>query len=165
MRRRDDRRLLEREVGRLERQLVLTSAHVFGEGALADSHHLITWPEPGHVLADRLHAPSYLTASNRILRPAKPVAREAYRVRQAGHEMPDAPFHTSRAHADEHLIVFGLGLVDVPELEHVGRAVLVLHDGLHRSLPAVACSGRPSTATGPTPLDVVSLVATIFVLS
>ena len=36
-------------------------------------------------------------------------------------------------HADQHLVVVDAGLVDLPELQDVGRAVRVLDDRLQRS--------------------------------
>jgi hypothetical protein len=39
-------------------------------------------------------------------------------------------------HADQHLVAGDLGLADVPELEHIRRAVAVLDDRLHALLLA-----------------------------
>ena len=50
----------------------------------------------------------------------RPVTREAYRVRQTRHDVPDAPIHTSRANAHQDLFLSDLGLVDVPEFQDVG---------------------------------------------
>jgi hypothetical protein len=86
-------RLLEAEVLRLGCELVLLGAGVLGEGALADSEHLVARLERGHVLADRLDAPGDLPSSYADLGCAQRVASEAYRVGQPGHEMPDAPVH------------------------------------------------------------------------
>ena len=106
---------------------------VLGERALADAEHLIAGPETGHVLADRLHHPGHVHAWNRILGRSKTKAREAYQVRQAHHEMPDAPIHAGRVHANQHLVVADLGPADVPEFQDVGWTVLVLDDRFHRS--------------------------------
>jgi hypothetical protein len=44
-------------------------------------------------------------------------------------------------HAKQYLIVvFDLGLVDVPEFQDIGRAVLVLDDGLHGVSPSLSAS-------------------------
>ena len=66
-----------------------------------------------------------------VLGRAEPEAREAHRVGQAGHDVPDAPVHAGRAHPHQHLVVADRGRVDVPELQDVGRAVGVLDDRLH----------------------------------
>ena len=87
--------------------------------------------EPRHVAADGLHDAGQVGAENGVLRRAQPVAREPYRVRQAGHDVPDAPIHAGRVHAYEHLVVCDLGRVDVPQLEAVGGAVGVPDDRLH----------------------------------
>ena len=110
------RRLLEAEVGRLGRELVLGRARVLGEGALADAEHLVAGLEPGHVLADRLHDAGDVHARDGVLRCPQPVAREADRVRQAGHDVPDAPVDAGGAHADQDLVVADRGPVDVAEL-------------------------------------------------
>jgi hypothetical protein len=46
---RDDRGLIEREVRRFARELVLASARVFPEGTSTDAEDLVTDREPGHV--------------------------------------------------------------------------------------------------------------------
>jgi hypothetical protein len=39
-----------------------SGARVLGEGALADTEHLVAGLEPGHVLADRRHDPGQVHA-------------------------------------------------------------------------------------------------------
>jgi hypothetical protein len=131
----DRRGLLEGEVRRLGRELVLRSAGVLGEGALAEAEHLIAGLESGHLVADRFHDPGDVRARDRGLGRAEPVARQAHRVRQAGHEVPHAPVHARRTHAYQYLAGGYLGRTDVPELEHIRRAVGVLDDRFH-ALPA-----------------------------
>src|SRR5215207_4549130 len=94
--------------------------------------------EPGHILADRLHDPSHVRADNGVLGRTEPVAREAYRVRQTRHDVPDVPTHASRVNAYEHLIVGDLGLVDVPEFQELGGAVGVPDDSLHGVSPSLS---------------------------
>jgi hypothetical protein len=53
----------------------------------------------------------------------------ADQVRQAGHDVPDAPVQAGRAHPHQHLVLTGHRLVDVPVLEDVLGAAGVL-DGL-----------------------------------
>src|SRR5215212_1504162 len=60
-------RLLEGEVYRLGRELVLASTHVLGVGALADAEYPIAWLEPAHVLADRLHDPGHIRAADGVV--------------------------------------------------------------------------------------------------
>jgi hypothetical protein len=119
-------------------------ARVLGEGALAGAEHLVAGLEPGHVVADRLHHAGHVRTWNGGLGRAEPKAREAYRVRQARHDVPDAPVHASRMHSYQHLVVGYLGLVDVPELENIRRTVGVLDDRLHgfSSLGDVAIQPR-----------------------
>ncbi|HEX2360572.1 MAG TPA: hypothetical protein VHI11_00725 [Jiangellaceae bacterium] len=130
---RDRRHLHEGEVCRLGRDVVLAGAGVLGEGAFADTHHLVAEPKSGHVLADCLDVSGHLTAPDRVLRLADP-EEWTDQIGQAGHEMPDAAVDPGGADADQHLVVLDVRLVDVPELEHVGRAVRVLDNGLHRGL-------------------------------
>jgi hypothetical protein len=92
-----------------------SGAHVVGVGALADPEHLVAGLEPAHILADHLHDPGDVRADDGVLGRAEAVAREAYRVRQARHDVPDVPTHASRVNTYQHLLVFDLRLVDVPE--------------------------------------------------
>jgi hypothetical protein len=95
------------------------------------------------VLADRLDAPGQVHAPNGDLGFAQPKRwdNDADQVGQAGHEVPDAPVQAGRVHPDQDLVVLGDRLVDVLELENLGRAVGVLDDGLHGGL-AARCGSR-----------------------
>src|SRR5215204_6238381 len=104
------RRLLEGEVRRLGGELVLPSTHVLGVGALSDAEHLIAWLEPAHILAHRLHHPGHVRADDGVVGCAEAVAREAYRVGQTHHDVPDVPTHTGRMHVNQHLLVSYPGL-------------------------------------------------------
>ena len=66
------RRLLEREVGRLRRELVLGSAHVLGEGAAALAEYFIARSKLRHVHADRLNVSCHVDAGDDPLRLAQP---------------------------------------------------------------------------------------------
>src|SRR5215210_1561343 len=92
-------------------KLVLPSACVLGERSPADAEHLVAGPEGAHVFAERLHDPCHVRADDRVLWPAESVAREAYRVRQARHDVPDVTTHAGRMNAQKHLVVSDLGLV------------------------------------------------------
>ena len=115
----------------LGRELVLASTHVLGVGALSDAEHLIAWLETAHVLPDRLHDPGHVRADDGVLWRAEAVAREAYRVRQTRHDVPDVPTHAGRVHANQYLIVRDLGDVDVPEFQDIGWPVGVPDHCLH----------------------------------
>jgi hypothetical protein len=115
----DGRGLLEGEVDRLQRQLVLTYGRVLGESALADPDDLVAWAEPRHIRADGLDSTGDLATSYRVLRPAQ--AKDGSdQIGQARHEVPDTEVHTGRVYAKEHLVVRDLRTRDLPKLEHVG---------------------------------------------
>src|SRR5215211_5630567 len=116
----ENRRLLEGEVRRLGRELVLGCACVLGVRALSDAEHFIARPEPAHILADRLHHPGYVRAEDGVLGRAETVAREAYREGQTRHDVPDVPTHARRMHVNQYLVVGDLGDVDVPEFQDIG---------------------------------------------
>jgi hypothetical protein len=132
---RDGRGLLEGEVPRFGRQLVRPGARVLGEGALGDAEHLVAHRQRRHGRADRLDAPGDLTAPHPGLGGADSVAREAHRVGQAGHEVPDAPVHAGRVYAQQHLTVADRGPGGLPEAQRLaGLAVMLLDDRLHGRL-------------------------------
>src|SRR5215203_2690775 len=91
-------------------------AHVLGVGALPDTEYLIARLEPAHILAERLHDPGHVRADDGVVGRAEPVAREAYRVRQTRHDVPDFPTHASRMDPDQHLIILDHRLVDFSEV-------------------------------------------------
>src|SRR5215208_5301744 len=128
------RRLLEGEVCRLGRELVLASTHVLGVGALPDTEYLIARLEPAHMLAECPHDTGHVRADDGVVGRAEAVASEAYRVGQTRHDVPDVPTHASRMHANQYLIVCDLGDVDVPEFQDLGGPVGVPDHCLHRVL-------------------------------
>jgi hypothetical protein len=91
-----------------------------GVRAFPDAEHLFAGLKPGHVVADGGHHAGQIRAQNGGLGRPESVARETYRVRQAGHHMPDATIHAGRVNAYQHLVVSDLRLVDVPKLQAVG---------------------------------------------
>ena len=105
-------RLLEGEVRRLVRELVLSGTCVLGEGAVAGAEHVVASLKPRHVLADRLDRPRDIHAPNTSLGRAEPEAHDAQQVRQARHDVPVADMDASRVNAYEHVVVPDLGHVD-----------------------------------------------------
>src|SRR5215208_926027 len=93
-----------------------------------------SWLEPAHILADCLHDPGHVRADDGVVGLAEAVAREAYRVGQTRHDVPDVPTHAGRMHANQYLIVGDLGDVDVPEFQDLGGPVGVPDNCLHRVL-------------------------------
>src|ERR1022692_3586535 len=76
--------------------------------------------------------PGDFPAPHRGLRGADPVACEAHRVGQAGHQVPDAPVDAGGVHAQQYFLVADRGPGDLLEPQHVlGLAVAVLGDRLH----------------------------------
>jgi hypothetical protein len=127
----DGRCLLEGEVRRLGREPVRAGARVLSEGAVAGAKHLVPRPKLGHALAHRLDAPGDIETANGILGRAEPEARDANQVGQPCHQVPDALVDPGCAHLEENLLVANGRLVDLLELQNVGRAVSVLDDCLH----------------------------------
>jgi hypothetical protein len=67
------RRLLERQVGRLQSQAFFRDTGVFGEATRHDmGEYLITRAKPRHALADRLDLPCHLATEKTVLRFAQP---------------------------------------------------------------------------------------------
>ena len=129
-----DRRLLEREVGRLRRERVLLPAGVLGEGAAAGAEHLVAGPQPGDARADRRDPSGDILPRHAVLRPPQPEAHQPHEVRPPGHEMPDARIEAGRVDLHQHVALAHPRPLDVPEPQHVGRAVFVLDDCLHPRL-------------------------------
>ena len=69
------RRLLEGEVCRLPHELVLSSARVFGEGAVTGTEYLVARLELAHILPDRLNASCDILSSNTVPRSEQPRAQ------------------------------------------------------------------------------------------
>ena len=122
--------LLEGEVCRLQGQRVLVRRGVIGERADAPAEDLVTGLEPRDLAADRLDLSRDVRPADFVLRAAQPVDRSGD-VRQPVHDRPVGRIDARRADADQHLVVADAGLVDIPRLDDVARAVPVLHHGLH----------------------------------
>ena len=116
--------------------MVFISGRILGEGAVAPTKHLITRLEPGRVFANRFDTASDVHPQRGDLWFAQPESgnNEANHVRKAGHHMPDAAIQASRMHAHQYLIIGGHRLRDLPQLEYLNAAVLILGDGLHADL-------------------------------
>src|SRR3989442_9449722 len=139
--------LLEGEVGRLQYEALLSTAPVLGEGPPAHAEHLIAGSELRHVLADRLDLPGHVHARGAQLGPAQPFAH-ADEERRASRVVPVEGIDGSSADPDEHAVIADHRLVDVPELEVIRRAVLVLDDRLHRALLATFRGTVPERCEG-----------------
>src|SRR5689334_5898639 len=127
----DGRRLLEGERGRLLEQLLRGCRRVLRERARAPAEDLVPRAEILDIPSDSFHDPRDVGSRNRALRTAQ-TGGETHDEWRAGHEDPVADMDRRRSDPDEHLVSADLWLREVTALEHVGRAVPVLDDGLHR---------------------------------
>ena len=141
---RKGRCLLEAEPGRLQDELVRPGGRELGERALlGGTHHAVAVLEAGDVRADRLDRARDVPASDGDPRSADP-DRDAGHVRHAGHHVPHVGTTPCGVHPHEHVVVADHGFLDVSELQHVRRAVAILHDRLHTVI-ATLPRPRPST--------------------
>ena len=125
--------LLKGEIRRLRRQFVGTGGGVLGEAALADAEDLVADLESRHLRAERDDRAGDLPAPDLGLGGADAVPGEPYRVRHAGHQMPDTAINACRVNPEQYLAGRDIRPVDLREPEHVrGIAVLVLDDRRHR---------------------------------
>jgi len=141
------RGLLEAEVRRLQRQLVLGHRGVLGKGPVAPAKHRITRSQLRHVGADRLNAPGYVEAWNRVLRVGQPVPQTGD-VRQASHRQPVALTDGSCVNPDQHRIVADDRLVDVFKFEDIRCAVPGVDDRLHSDSPEPSQVGGEELSGG-----------------
>ena len=111
--------LLEREVGRLRKEVVLGGARVFGERALAPAEHIIASTKLLDVPADRLNLPGHIESRYLAPRLEQP-DRRAHGVGDPLQEVPVADIDGRCAHADQHLIVLDDRLGDLLEPQDVG---------------------------------------------
>jgi len=128
----DGRGLLERQVGRLRQEVVLWSARILGESALAPAEHLIARSKLLHVSADRLDPARDISSRDLALRLAQ-ADHHAHDVRHAPQEVPVADIDRRGVNAYQHLAVADHRLVDVLALQDIRRAVPVLDDRPSRS--------------------------------
>ena len=95
--------LLEGEVRRFARQLVLARGGELGERALADTEHLVTGLEARDLTADRNHHTRHVEAGNRVLGRAQ-ADHQACGIGHTGHQMPGAPVEAGGADLHQHLV-------------------------------------------------------------
>jgi hypothetical protein len=121
------RRLLEGDARRLRRQSLLGGHGEFGEAAVRPSQHLGPRLEQRDVLSDRQHAAGEIDAADAVLR--RPDGLEEWNEeRHAPRQVPVQRVHRRRVHLHEHSVVAGAWRLDFAQLEHVGRAIALLHD-------------------------------------
>jgi hypothetical protein len=128
----EGRGLLERQAARLRPQAVLGGRHGLGEGPVPRPEDLVAGLEARHVAAGGLDLPGQVGAPDAA--PGIPHQR-GDEVRQPPHEVPVGGVDRGRADPHEHTVVAGGRLLDLPELENLGRAVSVLDDGLRLEAP------------------------------
>ena len=129
---RDDRGLHERDVRRLAGEPVDAGHRVFSEAAPGEPEHLIPGREPGHSRAGHLDGARHVQPGHRVPRPAQADDR-AQGIRPARHHVPAAPVQARRVHPQHYLAAASLRRGDPREPQHLGGAVPVLHDRLHRA--------------------------------
>src|SRR6478609_4479996 len=127
--------LLERGVRRFVGEFVLPGGGILGEGTPAHPEHLVTHAEPGHRRTDRGDGPGDIHPGHPVLRPAEPEPHDPHQIRRARHQVPRPPVKTGRVHPHQYLVVGDLGSFDLRRTQLIGRAVAVLHDRLHHSVP------------------------------
>src|SRR5439155_12020992 len=125
-------RLFEGEISRLEREHVRSGQCVLGKGAVAGTEDFVAGLKLRHVRADCLDYPGDINTPNTRLGRAEAEADDAHQVGLARHHVPVTNMQASRMDPYEHVVEPDLRLVDLLKLEYVRRAVLVLHDRLHR---------------------------------
>jgi len=115
----------------LEANFSCWAAHVFGEGPVAGAEHLVAGSKLRHVLADRLDLPRRIEAPAVALRSPEPQAHQAAEIRVSAHFVPVVRIDSRCVHPDEHAVRVDRRLVDLDQLELIGRAVLGADDRLH----------------------------------
>jgi hypothetical protein len=138
------RRLLEREVRRLRRELAHSGGRVLSERAVADAEHGVADVEGGDIAAHGLDTAGYVSASNPDPRLPQ-AARRSERERHASHVVPVAGEEARCLDTEQYLTAARGRGIDVLEVQDVWSAISVLHDRLHRFLPRTI-SPPPGTA-------------------
>src|SRR5205085_5202554 len=100
---------------------------------------LVARPKPRYARTDGLNLSREIRAANAILWLAHPVHR-AGDVRQAAHDRPITRVDAGRPNSHEYITLPDLGCGDVAKFQHLGAAVPVLNDRLHRGCPCRRCA-------------------------
>ena len=126
-------------------QAVLARGRVLGERALADAEHLVAGPKPGHGRADRLDPPRDLCRAPGASVPAirSPMIRTMYGSPLIRCQTPWSTPAASTATSTWSSAIAGF---DLPQREHLGPAIGVLDDRLHR--PAKLSQAEPTARSG-----------------
>ena len=109
----------------------MTASSHDSQRAAASAKHLVAPLEPSHPGAGRRDRTRNVLSRGLVFRPAQPVSHEAYQVRPAGHEVPDAGVEARRVHAQQHLARTRARPVDLGNPQYIGRAVFALDDRFH----------------------------------
>ena len=142
-RHRHGRGLLEGDVGRLRREVLLRGRSVFGESANAAAEDLVARREARDLRTHGLDDPGDVGSANAVLGPAHP-EHEPDEIWNAGHGGPIGRIEAGRSNAQQNLVLLDGRLLDVRESENGGVAVSVLDDCLHGllSIEAGRVAGR-----------------------
>ena len=159
-------RIFERQPDRDRQERALGRAHVLGEAARAEREHVaehsIADLEARHAGPNRLDLTGRVQADPRLARRAQ-ADEQAHELWPRRQPVEVCAVDRCRADAHEDLVVDRLRLVDLAQLDDVGRSVALAQCGLHRSSPlgdaaigllALAdgnpASRRSATGAGPT---------------
>ena len=128
---RHDGGLLEREVRRLGRELVLLHGGVLRKGPAGDPEHLVAGGEPGHRWTDTGDRAGDVQARHPALRCTEAESDDAQKVGPPRHHVPGSPVQSGRPDLHEHLVVGEPRSGKPLEAQHLGRPVRVLDDRPH----------------------------------
>jgi hypothetical protein len=103
---------------------------VLAERAGAPAEDLVSRREPGHPGPDSLDGARVVHAEPTVLRRAQP-ALHAHQVRRSRQHVPVERVDRGRVDAHEQLVLGRGRLLELPQLEHVGRPVLLVDERLH----------------------------------
>src|ERR1700761_8137683 len=129
------RRLLKRQVPRLQPQHPLSDTHIFGKSVPFETRypeHLVPNPKLRHLASHPLHPARNITAKHHrltLLHPREPVPRRTF------HHVQIQRIHRCRAKPDHHLITRRHGCRDLRILQELWWPVLCAQNRFHRTLP------------------------------
>jgi hypothetical protein len=137
--------LLEGEIPRLGRGAVLADSYVLGEGAVAETVHLIARLERGDGAAGPLRRSGEVPARDRELRFADaPQPRSAEQERLAADEVPVPRIGRAGTHRHQHVLRAGDRHLHLGQVQDIlWRPVPVPDDRLHGVLPRGPCPRIP----------------------